>query len=229
MGVLERVAGEGRVLLAVASPGECEAVARGLGLGVFESASRRAVEVSLRFDLVRTGLGKANAAGGVARALDGLRHAGVLSLGVSGALPGSGLSAGAVVVASACVLADDGVETPGGFVPQSALGFPAHEGCGERFEATPGWVRALTGIGEVGVCASVSSCSGTGERARAIGTRTGALCEDMESAAVGLVAARVGKAFACVRVISNRTGDRAGQGWDLGRAFSVLGEVAARL
>jgi nucleoside phosphorylase len=62
-----------------------------------------------------------------------------------------------------------------------------------------------------------------------IGSRTGALVEDMESAAVGLAAHRLGLAFACVRVVSNRTGNRAEQGWDLGRAFAVLEAVAASL
>ncbi|HBS28303.1 MAG TPA: hypothetical protein DEB06_02375, partial [Phycisphaerales bacterium] len=49
----------------------------------------RARELSERFEMVVTGVGKANAAGAVARVLDAGRHAGVINLGVAGALPGA--------------------------------------------------------------------------------------------------------------------------------------------
>ena len=51
----------------------------------------------------------------------------------------------------------------------------------------------------------------------------------MESAAVALAAARLGTPFAALRVISNRTGERSRQGWDMARAFSVLTDLAGSI
>ena len=61
--------------------------------------------------------------------------------------------------------------------------------------------------------------------------RTGAIAEAMEGGAVGVSAARVGGGvwFSELRVISNTTGDRAGQRWDLSRALARLSETAGRL
>jgi nucleoside phosphorylase len=65
--------------------------------------------------------------------------------------------------------------------------------------------------------------------AHEIRVRTGALAEAMEGAAVGMVAARLGVAFAEVRVISNNTGDRGGQAWDLPGALAGLTRLIGRL
>ena len=63
------------------------------------------------------------------------------------------------------------------------------------------------------------------ELAAEIRGRTGAIAEGMEGAACGLVAARTGVRFAELRVISNRTGRRDQQGWNLDGAFKRLGEI----
>lgn len=216
-------------LLAVAAPLEADAVLRGLGLGA-RARPEPWTQVGLgdRFEMILTGVGKANAAGAVARVL-APRHAGVLSLGLAGALPGSGLEIGGVVVAEACVFADDGAATPEGFRSQADLGFPAVPGLGERLEPDARWRSVLGPLGRAGICATVSTCSGTDALAREIAGRTGAIAEDMESASVGLVASRLGVPFANLRVISNATGDRGRQGWDLRRAFAVLEALAAAL
>jgi futalosine hydrolase len=110
------------------------------------------------------------------------------------------------------------------------LGFPALEGTGERVGTDAAWREALRPLADrVGSVATVSTCSGTDAAAAEIRRRTGSLCEDMESGAAGLVAHRLGVPFACVRAISNRTGNRAEQGWDLALAFSALERVAASL
>lgn len=221
--------GGGAVLLAVAAPREAEAVLRGLGSRERGVRPWERIAVSARVGLVLTGVGKANAAGAVARAL-GEDDAGVLSLGLAGALPGSGLSPGSVVVAESAVLADEGVAAEEEFLPLTRLGFPAMEGIGERFETDEAWRGTLSALADrVGRVATVSACSGTDAAAAEIARRTGAVCEDMESAAVGLVAARLGVAFACVRVVSNRTGRRESQGWDLSAGFAGLERVAASL
>lgn len=222
---------DGRTLLiAVAAPREAEAVLRGLGAGTPGRLTHwERVELSDRAALVLTGVGKANAAGAIARALrEG--DAGVVVLGLAGSMPGAGLVPLDVVVAESAVLADEGVTTPDGFLSISEVGFPSVEWVGERFATDPRWRAALAPLGtRVGTVATVSACSGTDGAAAEIERRTGALCEDMESAGAGLAALRLGAAFACVRVISNRTGNRGEQGWDFARALSGLERVAASL
>lgn len=219
-------------LLAVAAPREVEAV-----LGSVRAPSRGVPEpwvtvvCSDRLHLVRTGVGKANAAGAVARALGAHDYASVLSLGIAGALPhASPLVVGQSLLADPCILADDGLSTPGGFVSQSDMGFPSHERSGERFAADPELGGVLAGVADrIGPCATVSTCSGTDGLAEAVAARTGALAEDMEGAAVGLAAARLGVPFASLRVVSNRTGDRERQVWNLDGALLRLAELAASL
>lgn len=216
----------------MAAPREVETVLAGLdpeGGGVPDPWSVR--ECGRGLWVVHTGVGKTNAAGAVARALEGERYSAVLSLGLGGALPGERPPCvGEVVLAECCVLADDGLETAEGFRSQSALGFPATSTHGEQFPCDRVLCGALESVSScIGRCATVSTCSGTDERAATIAARTGAVVEDMESAAVGLVASRLGVPFGCVRVVSNRAGDREHQGWDLECAFGVLTKITAAL
>ena len=230
--LLDPCLGHRPCLLAVAAPREVAAVPGALGSQADNiQAPWVTVPCGDRLHVVRTGVGKANAAGAVARAL-GLRdYAAVLSLGVAGALPDANpLSIGQTLLADPCILSDDGLATPAGFLTQRDMGFPAHEAFGERFAADASLREVLSGLSDrIGPCATVSTCSGTDELAAAVCARTGALAEDMESAAVGLAAARLGVPFACLRVVSNRTGDRDRQGWNLDAALTRLGSLAATL
>lgn len=229
--LLDPVLTNGPCLLAVAAPREAEAVLTGLGrAGHALPTPWTTLEIDDRLHLVVTGVGKANAAGAVAKALTG-RYSGVLSLGIAGSLPvARGLEVGQVVLAEACHLADEGLATADGFLTQSELGFPACEGLGECFPTDAVWRDALAPLATmVGPCATVSTCSGTDTRAIEIARRTGALCEDMESAAVALAAHRLGLPFACLRVISNHAGNRDRQAWNLDLGFSVLARLAGAL
>lgn len=212
------------VLFAVASLPEIEGLCPGQD---FEFWSP--VPIGPGVEMVLTGLGKANAAGAVARVLDPAKHAGVVSIGIGGCLPGSGLEIGTVVVGSASVFSDEGVRTPNGFIPASSLGFsPA--AVGDRVEADAEWAGVLKGIGLRSVLiATVSACSGTNGLAEETGRRTGASVEAMEGAAVGLAASRVGLRFCEIRAVSNTTGDRAGQRWDLPLALAAMSRVFDRI
>lgn len=178
-----------------------------------------------------TGVGKANAAGAVARTLDPSRHAAAINLGVAGAMPGpSAPPIGGLVLATASVLADDGLATPDGFVTQAELGFPPSDLPGMEFPGDPALLRALGAAGIASArIATVSTCSGTDALAAEIARRTGAAAEAMEGAAAALVARRLGVPFAEVRAISNTTGDRQSQRWDLHAALDTLRTLAARL
>ncbi len=226
----ESVIGAKRILLALASQSEARAVLGAIG-GPVVPDFWTLTPVG-RIDVVLTGVGKANGAGAVARLLDPSRHGLVLSLGIGGLLPapGSGARVLDVVVATECVFADEGVQTPGGFVDIGALGFPPGGYAGTRVPvvprvvetlARPGWYRAPV--------ATVSTCSGTDTLAAEIARRTGALAEGMEGAAAAHAAWRVGVPAGEVRVISNRTGDRERQGWDIPGALGVLARVGGEL
>lgn len=244
----------------VAAPKEARAVARGIAGREVEPDHWALTPMGERFDLLLSGVGKSNAAGATARAIDLARHTGVINLGIAGVLAATivedgcavvaegectvssrasarPLEIGGVVVASESVFADEGSATPDGFIDIGRLGFPPiARGSALASVSVPGdemLVRAL--VREFPLCApvaTVSTCSGTDAAAREVSRRTGAAAEAMEGAAVGLAAWRIGGfalPFVEVRVISNTTGDRPVQRWDLKLAFERLAEVAAAL
>ncbi len=218
----------GRLLVVAATPLE----ARG-GLGVNIEAARGDVRgdwvlvpVSARADLLLCGVGKVNAGAAVARCLRP-EHALVVNIGIAGALPGSGLQIGEVLLGTRSVYADEGIEKEAGdFQGCAGMGFPlgpfGDEGLAPPAPVLQAWRE---GGGRAGVIATVSTCSGRDARAAEVVRRTGAVAEAMEGAACGHVAARLGRAFAEVRAISNTTGNRAAQRWDIPRALVALREV----
>lgn len=216
-----------RVLLAVAAPAEADAVAKAFGLpGGFPEW--RLCTLSERFDLVVTGVGKAAAAGGVGRVLDAGLHGLVLSVGIAGTLSARAVI-GSVVVADRCDLADDGIGTDDGFLSLESRGFGPFPGGLSGLAVPAGVVVALRPLGEVfGPVATVSVCSGTDALAARL-TAAGYVAEAMEGAALGLVAARVGVPFGELRVISNTTGERSKQRWELKPSLARLAEVLGRL
>ncbi len=222
---------ERRVLLIVAAPAEARAVLAGLGRSGESPPAWTPTPINDRFDLVLTGVGKANAAGASARTLDPSRHAAAINLGVAGALPGpSAPPIGGLLLATASVFADDGLATPEGFVTQADMGFPPADLPGVELPGDPAMLLALAALEAVSArIATVSTCSGTDALAAEIARRTGAAAEAMEGAAAALVARRLGVPFAEVRAISNTTGDRPSQRWDLHAALDALRTLAARL
>ena len=234
-GALDPVINGLRVLLVIAAPLEARAVLDALGPDADPGRDRDRVAwapaaLTPRLDLVVTGVGKASAAAGAARALDPDRHALALSLGVAGALPGSGLEPGETLAATRSVFADEGLLSGEGYTPVDALGFPPFPDGGSGASPDPAALAILRGLaGAEGAVACVSTISGTDGLARAVAERTGARAEAMEGAAVAVAAARLGVPFAELRVISNTAGDRARQRWDLPAALGRLGAIAAEL
>ncbi|MEL6741104.1 MAG: futalosine hydrolase [Planctomycetota bacterium] len=221
------------MLLVIAVGGEMDAALGGL-LGAGASIGRPGLwerrEAGRCVDVVLCGVGKANAAAATARAIDPVRHGVVLSAGVCGALPGSGLVTGDAVAATRSVNADEGIALPGGgFESCTEMGFPTTF-ARDAVPADPAVVDELARVCDAqGPIATVSACSGTDALALGVASRTGALVEAMEGAAAGRVAEVMGVAFGELRVVSNQTGDRDKQVWDLPRAFARLGEVLGRL
>jgi len=228
-----------RWLIAVAAPREVNSVLCAFEKHVLVIPNRWArCELNDRFDLVFTGVGKANAAGAVAKVLDPDRHTGVLSVGIAGSLPhsksndGVECEIGDVICASESIFADEGVETPDEFISCSEMGFSIFDdGTDRRVHSQESitWLKPFSDY--VGSIACVSICSGTNERATQVSTTTGALAEAMEGAAVSLAAWRVNPSIhsAELRVVSNTTGNRSQQKWDLESALKKLEDVLGRL
>jgi futalosine hydrolase len=224
---LREILGGKVLLLVVAAESEGAAVLSAFGRAELP-APWEVAALSPEVEVVVTGVGKANAAGAVARVLDARRHGAVLSVGVAGSYGGPALKS--VVVASACAYGDEGVATPEGFMDLAALGFSPVGLASMRFPVDGRLLGALRAVAdEVGVIATVSTCSGTDELAREVAARTGAVAEGMEGAAVAHAAYRVGVAVGELRVISNTCGNRGAQVWDIRGALGVLAGVIGRV
>ncbi|MBI5851022.1 MAG: futalosine hydrolase [Planctomycetes bacterium] len=173
------------------------------------------------------GVGKAAAACSLAGRL--ARHEVGLALvfGVAGALPGAA-SPGllSLVLAGESVFADEGVATPDGFLDLRAMGLAAETVFHADASRTAAAAEALGGVPVVRA-ATVSTCSGTDERAKEIAERSGASIETMESAALALVCRTFAVPWIELRCISNLTGDRRSAPFAVAQACArVQGAVA---
>lgn len=203
-----------RVLFVVAV--EREAVAVRAALDALDA-------VGIGADVVTAGVGRVNAAVATALARDAIDATGlIVSTGIAGALPSSGLAIGDVVVAEVCVYAEEGLATPEGFEDMARLGFPLGDFVGNRVPVDEGALGALRRRFRCGPIATVATCSGSDAAAAEVVRRTGAIAEAMEGAAVVHAARRIGRRAIELRSISNTTGDRSRQRWEIDRALEAL-------
>jgi futalosine hydrolase len=143
----------------------------------------------------------------------------IVVFGIGGAYPGSGLKIGNVVIAQKEVYADTGVLLKDGLHGVETTGIELlKKGRKKFFNEFPldsrllkKALRELDGI-ESGIFATVNATTGTLKRAREIKDRFGAVCENMEGAAVAHVCARYGIPVLEIRGISNIVPRR--DGWD---------------
>lgn len=163
---------------------------------------------------------------------DTSRFDAVVSLGVAGAYPSSGLEIGDVVVASEVAAIDEGLETGERFVPFSKPGMNVP---GAVWSATAADLVDLLVSGPppefriaTGRIATVSVCAGSARLADERG-RHGVLAEGMEGASIAHAAATFGVPFVEVRGISNLCGPRDGARFDLATAARNAAIVASRL
>jgi futalosine hydrolase len=178
------------------------------------------------------GVGKAAAAMRTTELLLTARPAWLLLVGVCGVYPAPGgepgLSVGDLCLVGDDRLADEGVALPGGeFQGMAAMGL----GDAGPFAADP--VRTAALAQQLGIPvvagATVSTCSGRDDLARAVAARSGAQVETMEGAAVLQVCRHLGVPAVQLRCVSNRTGDRTAAGWDLQGALLGLGAAVRTL
>ena len=114
--------------------------------------------------------------------------------------------------------------TPEGFLDMTGLGFQLGEVPGNAISCDENLVRRLQAVAPIVSIATVATCSGTDAAANEIRNRTGCAAEAMEGAAVVHAAQRLNIPAIEVRAISNTTGNRHEQRWDLPKALQVLQE-----
>ncbi|MCB2189524.1 MAG: futalosine hydrolase [Deltaproteobacteria bacterium] len=167
--------------------------------------------------LVLTGMGQVNAAQAVTAVLERLPGVGaVVNLGCAGSLPASGLAPGDAALASEAVFADLGIRTGRGWHGIRRVGIPLGQGpAGEplynRLPVDPTLLDLLAAAfpdTPVGPFACVNQISGDPATAGELARRWDAVVEEMEGAAVALVARHYAKPFAALRGVSNLAGHR---------------------
>jgi futalosine hydrolase len=192
-------------------------------------AEAKAIDAIDGATLIISGVGRTNAAAATTEAV--LKHwqrggvDAVISAGVAGALPQSNLTVGDVLLASQCIYMEEGIVTAKGFANMAGLGFPLGDFEGNSVPVDERLLDQLSAIFSIGPIATVATCSGTDAAAAEVVRRTGALAEAMEGAAVVHAARRLKVPAIELRAISNTTGDRANQQWDLQAGLAALGQA----
>ncbi len=156
------------------------------------------------------GVGKTNAAHGTTLLLERFGPDYVYSVGIAGAYPGSGLHIGDTVVAENECYGDEGIVTESGFHTIEALGLPLISVRGiEYYNKFPLFVPEAFRTNKLkGNFVSVSTCTGSRDRAIDMERRFNAICENMEGAAVAHICALNNITVSEIRGISNVIGNR---------------------
>ena len=190
--------------------------------------------------ILPTGMGKTNAAQALTALLESHPIRGVIAFGIAGAYAGSGLDAGDVALASAAIYGDEGVQTPDDWIGTDGIGIPllvreeqTFFNCfplDEERVATAGAVLAGAGIPvRTGSFLTVSCCAGTARLGAERAARWGAICEDMETAALAHVAMLYEIPLLAVRGVSNAVEDRDPSRWRIAEASRAACEAVGTL
>ncbi len=172
-----------------------------------------------------TGVGPVNAAHGVTVAILQQRPRAIISCGIAGAYPSSGLLLGEVVCADTEVYGDLGAQSREGFIDMKAMGFPVVPGPEPLFNELPMQVFPAERRARF---VTVSTCTGTDLVAREIERRTGGAVENMEGAAIAHVAHLHGVPVGEIRGISNAVTNRDTKSWRIKEASAAAQETLLR-
>lgn len=188
-----------------------------------------AQDSSSRIIFTISGIGTANASAAAALAAHLFAPQLMITTGCAGAYPGCGLNIGDIALATAEIFADAGVAIPEGWRTLEHIGIPLLEQNGNRYfneialsrQANRAALHLADSLGTAlfpGKFLTVATCSGTTARGVELKNRFDGLCENMEGAAVALVAARYGIECLEIRGISNQVENRDISSWDVGLA-----------
>jgi len=177
------------------------------------------------------GIGQVNMTLQLTRLLSEHNPIAVLLCGCGGSFPDSGLKIGNLALAKEEIFGDLGVATADKFIPLEQLNLPQNLQLAPAVKQTfpldsdlLSWAQEVLPDAACGSFVTVNCCSGHGELSDELQQRTGGICENMEGAAAAQVCAEFDIPLLELRGISNPTGTRDPQQWDI-----VCGSEAAQL
>jgi futalosine hydrolase len=173
--------------------------------------------------IVETGVGPVNAAHGATIEILKAEPQAILSCGIAGAYPSSGLQVGDVVCADLEIYGDLGAQSPTGFLDMKTLGFPVVPASSPLFNELP---MQLFPTERRARFVTVSTCTGTDAVAREIEARTRGAVENMEGAAIAHIAHLHQIPVGEVRGISNIVTNRDKSAWRLKDASEAAQKAA---
>jgi len=193
-----------------------------------------------------SGMGKTNAAHAATILIEKFSPDLVILFGAGGAYPSTGLKVGDIVVAGEEIYGDEGVLDKNGFHGTEYIGIPLLKKKARRYfnrfllerelaaKALKSSNRVTCHLSRVtavktGAFVTVSTCTGTGKRARELEKRFGAICENMEGAAVAHICTLYGTPMIEIRGISNIAGQRDKSQWNIKLAGENCREVLMEL
>jgi futalosine hydrolase len=189
------------------------------------------------------GMGKVNSAH-AATLLSGYNPSAIIVFGIGGAYPSSKAKIGDVALAKEEIAGDEGVLTPEGFKDTEFIGIPLLKTSTsviynrytspdslirQSFQSLYAGLRGEEKTVHLGTFVTLSTCTGTTERARELEERYHGLCENMEGAAVAQVAELHRIPWVEVRGISNVVEDRDLQKWDIPCAAQTVQQAVLHL
>ncbi len=156
------------------------------------------------------GVGKTNAAHGTTLLIERFSPDIIYIMGIGGSYPSSGLDIGDIVVAEKEIYGDEGLVLAGSFHTMQEIDLPILRiGGADYFNEflleVPEKLRSAKNKGNF---VTVSSCTGSLEKAFAMEKKFNAICENMEGAAVAHICKFYGISPVELRGISNIIGDR---------------------
>lgn len=181
--------------------------------------------------LCHGGVGQVNMAIQLTRILSTHTPSAVLLCGCGGCYPDSGLQIGDLALADVEIFGDLGVTTAEKFIPLCQLDIPQNEQLTPAIQQSIAldpdllsWAQDVLPNVTHGPFVTINCCSGTTDASINLQQRTGGICENMEGAAAAQVCAEFEVPLLELRGISNPTGTREPQQWDI-----VRGSEAAQL
>ncbi len=178
---------------------------------------------------VQTGIGKTNAAHSVTTSIEKYSPDLIISFGIGGAYPHSGIQPGDIAIAESEIYGDEGLLLRDGFHTMDKIGIPVLKKGRKKyfneFIIDKKLVKKAYNIisahasnnikCRAGTFITVSTCTGTIKRANELSKRFNAICENMEGAAIAHVCTIYSIPFIEIRGISNQVEDRDKTRWDI--------------
>lgn len=186
-----------------------------------------------RLSLIIPGIGKTNAAIGATYLVEKFSPDLIILFGIAGAYPSSGLSVGDVAIAEKEFYGDEGVIIKDGFRGLDFINIPflkkGKKKFFNEFTLNKGIIDMIKRKAKVplksGNFVTLSTITGTTERAIELRDKYNAICENMEGAAVAHVCEVFGKDVLEIRGISNIVEDRDRSRWDLKAGIKTCNNV----